>query len=329
MRLFEILIPRHLEIVYEINRRFLDDVRVRHPADEARIARMSLVEEGSVRQVRMAHLAVVGTHSTNGVAAIHSELLRTRTLKDFADQFPERFGNKTNGITPRRWLLLANPGLAGLITEAVGDGWVTDLAQLRRLVPLAEDRSFRDRYRQASRAAKVRFLNLLKETGATVDPDSVFDSQIKRIHEYKRQLLNLLHIVILYNRLRSGVKADVPRTFFFAGKAAPAYTLAKLIIKLINNVGAVIEADPASRGQLRVLFLANYTVSPGGIADPGQRRVGADFDGQHGKAGFEASGTSNMKFMMNGAPDGRHARRPPLIEMAEEAGEEELLPRSA
>jgi glycogen phosphorylase len=319
VRLFEILIPRHLEIVYEINRRFLDDLRARHPADDARIARMSLVEEGSVRQVRMAHLAVVGTHSTNGVAAIHSELLRTRTLKDFADQFPERFGNKTNGITPRRWLLLANPGLAGLITEAIGDGWVTDLAQLRRLVPLAEDRSFRDRYRQASRAAKVRFLNLLKETGATVDPDSVFDSQIKRIHEYKRQLLNLLHIVILYNRLRSGVKTDVPRTFFFAGKAAPAYTLAKLIVKLINNVGAVIEADPAVRGRLRVLFLPNYNVSMAESLIPA-----SDVSEQISTAGFEASGTSNMKFMMNGALT-VGTRDGATIEMAEEAGEENFF----
>jgi starch phosphorylase len=319
VRLFELLIPRHLEIVYEINRRFLDGVRTRHPGDEARVERMSLIEEGQNRQVRMAHLAVVGTHSTNGVAAIHSRLLRALTLKDFAEDFPERFNNKTNGVTPRRWLLLANPALAKLITEAIGDAWVTDLAQLRKLAPLADDRGFRDRFKKAKRDAGARLVALLGDAGTAVDPDTLFDCQIKRIHEYKRQLLNLLHVVILYNRLRAGTWADVPRTFIFGGKAAPAYTLAKLIIKLINNVGAVIEAEPAARGKLKVLFLPNYNVSLAEALIPA-----ADVSEQISTAGYEASGTSNMKFMMNGALT-VGTRDGATIEMAEEAGEENFF----
>jgi starch phosphorylase len=319
VRLFEMLVPRHLEIVYEINRRFLDSVRTRHPRDEARVERMSLIEEGPTRQVRMAHLAVVGTHSTNGVAAIHSQLLRTLTLKDFAEEFPDRFGNKTNGVTPRRWLHLCNPGLSRLITEAIGDGWVTDLSQLRRLVPLADDRSFRDRFRKAKRDAKARFIALLGEGGASINPDTLFDCQVKRIHEYKRQLLNLLHVVILYDRLRAGTWADVPRTFFFAGKAAPAYALAKLIVKLVNNVSAVIDAEPAARGRLKVLFLPNYNVSLAEALIPA-----SDVSEQISTAGYEASGTSNMKFMMNGALT-VGTRDGATIEMAEEAGEENFF----
>ncbi len=319
VRLFEMLAPRHLEIIYEINRRFLDGVRARHPGDEARVERMSLIEEGQVRQVRMAHLAVVGTHSTNGVAAIHSRLLRTSTLKDFAEEFPARFNNKTNGVTPRRWLLLCNPGLSRLITEAIGDGWVTDLAQLRKLVPLADDRSFRDRFRLAKRDAGARLTALLGEAGASVDPGTLFDCQIKRIHEYKRQLLNLLHIIILYDRLRAGTWADVPRTFIFGGKAAPAYALAKLIIKLVNNVAAVIDAEPAARGKLKVLFLPNYNVSLAEALIPA-----ADVSEQISTAGYEASGTSNMKFMMNGALT-VGTRDGATIEMAEEAGEENFF----
>jgi starch phosphorylase len=321
VRLFERTLPRHLEIVYEINRRFLGDVRARHPGDDKRIERMSLLEETPERQVRMAHLAIVGTHSTNGVAAIHSELLRTRLVPDFAEMFPERFSNKTNGVTPRRWLLLANQELASLITEAIGAGWITDLRQLRKLVPLAEDKAFRAGYRKAARDAKARFADWVKSTtGQVVDPDTIFDSQVKRIHEYKRQLLNLLHIIVLYNRLRANPQMEMPpRTFFFAGKAAPAYQLAKLIIKLINNVAAVIDADPEVRGRLKVLFLPDYNVT---LA---QRLIPAsDVSEQISTAGYEASGTSNMKFMMNGALT-VGTRDGATIEMAQEAGEDNFF----
>ncbi|HEV3255911.1 MAG TPA: glycogen/starch/alpha-glucan phosphorylase [Gemmataceae bacterium] len=323
VELFELFVPRHLQIVYEINRRFLDQVRQRYPGDEARVARMSLIEEGATRRVRMANLAIVGTHSTNGVAQIHSALLKAKVVPDFADMFPERFSNKTNGVTPRRWLLMANPPLARLITAAIGDRWVTDLNQLRRLGPLAEDRPFRDSFRKATRDRKVRFVNWLKSaTGHVVDPDSIFDSQIKRIHEYKRQLLNVLHIIVLYNRLRTNPKLDVPpRTFFFAGKAAPAYQLAKLIIKFINNVAAVIDADAAAaaRGRLKVLFLADYNVTLAERLIPA-----SDVSEQISTAGYEASGTSNMKFMMNGALT-VGTRDGATIETAQEAGEDNFF----
>ena len=319
--LFEIGLPRHLEIIYEINRRFLDDVRGRYPGDLERVRRVSLIQESPDRRVRMAHLAVVGSHSTNGVAAIHSSLLQTTVLKDLADQFPDRFNNKTNGVTPRRWLLQANPDLSDLITEAIGDRWVTELDQLRKLVPLAEDAAFRDGFRRARRAAKSRFATWLKETsGQVVDVETIFDSQIKRIHEYKRQLLNVLHVLVLYNRLRENPSlAMPPRTVFFAGKAAPAYTLAKQIIHLINNVAAVIDADPSVRGRLKVLFLPEYNVS---LA---QRLIPAtDVSEQISTAGYEASGTSNMKFMMNGALT-VGTRDGATIEMAEAAGEENFF----
>jgi len=314
--LFEHYLPRHLEIIYEVNRRFLDKVRDRFPADADRVRRMSLIEETPHKQVRMAHLAIVGTHSTNGVAAIHSQLLRTRTVADFAVMFPERFSNKTNGVTPRRWLLLANPELSALITRAIGPGWATDLSRLRRLVPLADDAAFRASFRQAKRAAKTRFAGWLKSVaGHTIDPDSIFDCQIKRIHEYKRQLLNVLHIIVLYNRLRDGMGLDMPpRTFLFAGKAAPAYQLAKLIIKLINNVAATVAAEPRARGRLQVLFLPEYNVSLAERLIPA-----SDVSEQISTAGFEASGTSNMKFMMNGALT-VGTRDGATIEMAEEAG---------
>jgi glycogen phosphorylase len=321
VRLFELLLPRHLEIIYEINRRFLDEVRTHAPGDAGRVGRMSLIEETPVKQVRMAHLAIVGSHSTNGVAAIHSELLRRTVVKDFADMFPERFNNKTNGVTPRRWLSLANPDLSGLVTEAIGDDWITDLAQLRHLIPLADDAAFVAAFRQAKRAAKVRFADWLKAaSGEAVDPDSIFDCQIKRIHEYKRQLLNLLHVIVLYNRLRDNPHLDVPpRTCFFAGKAAPAYRLAKLIIKLINNVAGVIDADPAVRGRLKVLFLPEYNVSLAERLIPA-----SDVSEQISTAGFEASGTSNMKFMMNGALT-VGTRDGATVEMAQEAGEENFF----
>jgi starch phosphorylase len=321
VELFEMLTPRHLEIIYEINRRFLGDVRRYYPGDEARVQRMSLIEEGQVRKVRMAHLAVIGSHSTNGVAAIHSNLLRTHLLSDFAEMFPQRFNNKTNGVTPRRWLQQANPFLSRLITQVIGDDWVSDLAVLRKLLPLAEDRGFRERFRAAKRQAKVAFANWLSTTsGQIVDPDSIFDSQIKRIHEYKRQLLNVLHVIVLYNRLRlEPDQAMIPHTFFFAGKAAPAYQLAKLIIKLINNVADTINGDQVVRGRLKVLFLPEYNVSMAERLIPA-----SDVSEQISTAGFEASGTGNMKFMMNGALT-IGTRDGATIEMAEEAGEENFF----
>ncbi|HTU23165.1 MAG TPA: glycogen/starch/alpha-glucan phosphorylase [Gemmataceae bacterium] len=319
---FETLLPRHLEILYEINRRFLDEVRARFPGDEVRVERMSFFDgEGESKQVRMANLAIAGTHSTNGVAELHSRLLRTRTVKDFAELYPERFNNKTNGVTPRRWLLLADPELAQHITEAIGDGWITDLSQLRRLAPLADDNGFQLGFRKATRALKARFADWIKATtGQEVDPDTIFDSQVKRIHEYKRQLLNVLHIVILYNRLRNDPHYDAPpRTFFFAGKAAPAYRLAKLIIKLINSVAAVIDADPAVKGRLKVLFLPDYNVTLAERLIPA-----SDVSEQISTAGYEASGTSNMKFMMNGALT-IGTRDGATIEMAQEAGEDNFF----
>jgi starch phosphorylase len=318
---FEMLLPRHLEIIYEINRRLLDSVRARYPGDEGRVARVSLIEEGPSKHVRMANLAIVGSHSTNGVAAIHSELLRTRTVKDLAELFPERFRNVTNGVTPRRWLRLANPALARTITEAIGDGWVTDLAQLSKLRPLADDADFGTAMRKAKREAKARFVDWLKGAfGQAVDPDTIFDCQIKRIHEYKRQLLNALRVVVLYNRLRADPSLRVPpRTFFFAGKAAPAYRLAKLIIKFLNNLAATIDADPAVRGRLKVLFLPEYNVSLAERLIPA-----SDVSNQISTAGYEASGTSNMKFMMNGALT-IGTRDGATIEMAEEAGEDKFF----
>ena len=318
---FEMMLPRHLEIVYEINRRLLDSVRTRFPGDEGRVQRISLIEEGASKHVRMANLAIVGSHSTNGVAAIHSKLLRTVTVKDLAEMFPERFSNKTNGVTPRRWLLLANPALASTITAAIGDGWITDLAQLSKLKPLADDRGFRNDFRKAKREAKAQFAQWLKATsGQTVDPDTIFDCQVKRIHEYKRQLLNALRIVVLYNRLRADPNLKMPpRTFFFAGKAAPAYHLAKLIIKFINNLAGAIDGDPALRGRLQVVFLPEYNVSLAERLIPA-----SDVSNQISTAGYEASGTSNMKFMMNGALT-IGTRDGATIEMAEEAGEENFF----
>jgi glycogen phosphorylase len=318
---FEMLLPRHLEIIFEINRRLLDAVRTRFPGDEGRVQRMSLVEEGSERKIRMANLAIVGSHSTNGVAAIHSGLLRTMTVKDLAEMFPERFNNKTNGVTPRRWLLLANPALATTITEAIGEEWVTDLSHLRKLKPLADDKAFRGELRKSNRNAKSHFADWLRSTsGQIVDPDTIFDCQIKRIHEYKRQLLNALRIVVLYNRLRENPALEVPpRTFFFAGKAAPAYQLAKLIIKFINNLAGTVDGDPVTRGRLKVVFLPDYCVSLAERLIPA-----ADVSNQISTAGYEASGTSNMKFMMNGALT-IATRDGSTIEMAEEAGEENFF----
>jgi starch phosphorylase len=318
---FERMLPRHLEIIYEINRRLLDSVRARFPGDLGRVQRVSLIEEGPVKHVRMANLAIVGSHSTNGVSAIHSELLRTTTVKDLAEIFPERFSNKTNGVTPRRWLLLANQPLARVITDAIGDGWITDLSELSKLKPLAGDKGVRDGFRKAKREAKSEFAAWLKsDSGQIVDPDSIFDCHIKRIHEYKRQLLNALRIVVLYNRLRENPNLTMaPRTFFFAGKAAPAYQLAKLIIKFIENMADTIDADPVTRGRLKILFLPEYDVTLAERLIPA-----SDVSNQISTAGYEASGTSNMKFMMNGALT-IGTRDGATIEMAQEAGEENFF----
>ncbi|MEP7364787.1 MAG: glycogen/starch/alpha-glucan phosphorylase [Acidobacteriota bacterium] len=318
---FEVLVPRQLEIIYEINRRLVDEVRARFPGDEGRVARASLIEEGAERKIRMANLAIVGSHSTNGVAAVHSKLLRTSTVRDLAEMFPERFNNKTNGVTQRRWLLQANPGLACAITEAIGEGWITDLGALSKLKPLAGDAGFRDVFLLSKAEAKARFANWLKATsGRVVDPQTVFDCQVKRIHEYKRQLLNALRIIVEYNRLRENPNLEVvPRTYFFAGKAAPAYKLAKLIIKFLNNLAETVDSDPATRGRMKIIFLPEYNVSLAERLIPA-----SDVSNQISTAGFEASGTSNMKLMMNGALtvgtwDGA------TIEIAEEAGEDNLF----
>jgi starch phosphorylase len=318
---FEMWAPRLAEIICEINRRFLGSVQAQFPGDEARLNRVTLIEETTDPKVRMAHLAIVGSHSTNGVAAIHSELLRTMTVKDLAEMFPKRFNNKTNGVTPRRWLLLCNPPWARVITDAIGDGWITELSQLARLKPLANDSSFQEAFRKAKREAKTQFVDWLRAaTGEVVDPDTMFDSQIKRIHEYKRQLLNALHIVVLYNRLRANSSLDfAPRTFFFAGKAAPAYAFAKLIIKFINNLAGTINGDPTVKGRLKVVFVPDYSVSVAERLIPA-----SDVSEQISTAGYEASGTSNMKFMMNGALT-IGTRDGATVEIAEEAGEENLF----
>jgi glycogen phosphorylase len=318
---FEALLPRQLEIIYEINRRLLDEVRVRFQGDEGRVERISLVEESNPRKIRMANLAIVGTHSTNGVAEIHSKLLRTTTVKDLADMFPERFNNKTNGVTPRRWLHGANPELASAITQVIGDRWITDLSQLKQLKAFADDAGVRETFLKSKRDAKVRFADWLKAmSGHIVNPDTIFDCQIKRIHEYKRQLLNALRIVVFYNRLRANPKLEmVPRTFFFAGKAAPAYRLAKLIIKFINNVAGTIDGDPVARDRMKVVFVPEYNVTLAERLIPA-----SDVSNQISTAGYEASGTSNMKFMMNGALT-VGTRDGATIEMAEEAGEENMF----
>jgi starch phosphorylase len=316
--LFDALLPRHLEIVYEINRRFLADVEKKYPGDQGKAAWVSIIEDGPQRRVRMANLAIVGSHSTNGVAAIHSALLKKVTVPDFAALFPDRFSNKTNGVTPRRWVHLANPDLSKLLTEAAGPAWVTDMTRLGKIDLLADDSGFQDKFLAAKRAAKGRFVDWLKATsGITLDPDTLFDVQVKRIHEYKRQLLNALQVIVWYNRLRANPNLSVPpRTVLFAGKAAPAYTLAKNIIKLITSIAKVVNNDPATKGKLRVEFLPNYSCTLAERLIPA-----ADVSEQISTAGYEASGTSNMKFMMNGAltvgtRDGAN------IEICEEAGEE-------
>ncbi len=296
--LFERILPRHLLIIYEINRRFLREIATRYPGDSDRIVRMSLIQESPVREVRMAYLAVVGSHSVNGVAELHSKLLESTLFKDFYELWPERFNNKTNGITPRRWLLKANPGLADLITEKIGDRWITDLSQLKKLEAFAGDPDFQKRVMAVKRDNKARLADLIqRELGVKVNVDSMFDVQIKRMHEYKRQLLNAMDIMHQYFELKSNPQVRfTPRTYIFAAKAAPGYYLAKLIIKLINDIAFVVNNDPAMRNRMNVVFLPDYRVSLAERIIPA-----ADLSEQISTAGTEASGTGNMKFQLNGA----------------------------
>jgi starch phosphorylase len=292
-------LPRHLEIIYEINRRFLDEVCARFPGDEARVQRMSLIGEIGGKTVRMAHLATVGSHAVNGVAALHSELLKSSVLKDFYEMWPERFSNKTNGVTPRRFLALANPGLRKLLDHKLGDGqWVADLERLRMLEGYAEDPAFGDRWRAVKRANKVRLADYVRQTtGVELDPDWLFDIQVKRIHEYKRQHLSVLHIITDYLRLKRNPSLEIPpRAYIFGGKAAPGYFMAKRIIKLINAVGDTVNADPEVNRILKVVFVPNFNVKNAEVIYPA-----ADLSEQISTAGKEASGTGNMKFMINGA----------------------------
>jgi starch phosphorylase len=298
VELFGTVLPRHLEIVYEINRRFLDEVKERYPGDARRVARLSLIDETGGRSVRMAHLASVGSHRINGVAALHTELLKKDVLRDFHELWPEKFVNVTNGVTPRRFLALANPRLARLVTEAVGEGWPRDLERLRGLEPFAEDAAFRAKWRAVKRANKADLAAVIQaRAGVACDPDSLFDVQVKRIHEYKRQHLNVLHVIALWQRLRRTRGAlGAPRTVIFGGKAAPGYRMAKLIIKLVHAVADVVNADPATRDRLRVAFIPDYNVTNCMPIFPA-----AELSEQISTAGKEASGTGNMKFALNGA----------------------------
>jgi starch phosphorylase len=316
--MFEKLLPRHLQIIYEINHRFLSQVTIKFPGNNQKLSDMSIIEEGNPKQIRMAYLAIVGSHSTNGVAALHTELLKSRLVPNFAQMWPNRFNNKTNGITQRRFLLKANPPLAKLISETIGDKWISNMSELKKLLPYADDKEFRKKFAQVKTQAKQALADQVKrDTGWKLETDRIFDVQIKRIHEYKRQLLNALHIIMLYNRIKSGkTKGLEPRTFIFGGKAAPGYAMAKLIIKLINNISKVVNNDPDVNKYLQVYFLPNYRVSLAEKIIPA-----ADVSEQISTAGTEASGTGNMKFMANGALtlgtlDGAN------IEIVEEAGKE-------
>ncbi len=297
VELFGALLPRHLEIIYEINRQFVTMVNHRFPGDTGLVQRVSIIDESHGRRVRMAHLAVVGSHTVNGVAALHSELLKTTLFADFNKIYPNKLTNVTNGITPRRWLNQANPLLTSLIKTAIGDGFVKDLTELKKLTPLADDKDFRKAFRVVKAANKLRLAQKIEAvTGIKLNPDSLFDVQIKRIHEYKRQLLNVLHVITLYNRIRHGEQNITPRTVIFGGKAAPGYWMAKLIIRLINDVAAIVNNDPAVGDQLKVVFYPNYEVSAAEVLFPG-----SDLSEQISTAGTEASGTGNMKMALNGA----------------------------
>jgi starch phosphorylase len=315
------LLPRHLEIIFELNRRFLDEVRAAYPGDESRVARLSLIDESGARYVRMAHLACLGSHTINGVAQLHSELLKQTVLCDFAELWSEKFCNVTNGVTPRRFVAVSNPGLTQIITERIGEGWLCDLDQLRQLEPLADDAEFQQQWRAAKLANKRRLAALIAErTGIVLAPESLFDVQVKRIHEYKRQHLAILHIVTLYLRLRRDPQANVPaRSFIFGGKAAPGYFLAKHIIKLINAFGETVNADPAALDRLKVVFFPDFNVKNAHFIYPA-----ADLSEQISTAGKEASGTGNMKFSLNGALtigtlDGAN------VEIREEVGSENFF----
>ena len=296
--LFASLFPRHMEIIFEINHRFLNEVRERFPGDDERPARMSLIDEQGVRYVRMAHLACVGSHAINGVAELHTRLLKETVLRDFYEMMPEKFSNKTNGVTPRRFMVLSNPGLSRLINGAIGDTWVVKPEELRQLDGFADDASFREEWRRVKFENKQNLARvILQRTGIEVDPSSLFDIQVKRIHEYKRQHLNVLHIIALYNRIKKDPSVDlVPRTFIFGGKAAPGYFMAKRIIKLIHSVGDVVNQDPDVAGRLKVIFLPDFNVKNAKFIYPA-----CDLSEQISTAGKEASGTGNMKFSMNGA----------------------------
>jgi len=319
--LFRRVLPRHLEIIYEINRRFLDEARFRFPNDEARIARLSLIDEGGEKKVRMANLACVGSHAINGVAALHTELLKDTVLSDFHALWPEKFSNKTNGVTPRRFLVLSNPNLAKLITKAIGDGWTRDLSKLQKLEPMMEDAGFREDWERVKHANKLGLSTHLRQRhGVVINPESLFDVQVKRMHEYKRQHLNVLHVISMYRRIKAGGAAQAtPRTVFFGGKAAPGYWLAKLVIKLIHSVAEVVNHDPQTRDLLRVVFIPDFNVKTGQHVYPA-----AELSEQISTAGKEASGTGNMKFAMNGALtigtlDGAN------IEIREEVGAENFF----
>ncbi len=319
--LFRSLLPRHLEIIYEINRRFLDEVRRKYPGDGDRVARLSLIDEAGDRYVRMANLACVGSHAINGVAQLHTELLKQSVLRDFAELSPEKFSNKTNGVTPRRFLVLCNPGLTRLISSRIGEDWPSNLSRLRKLEAYADDATFRQAWYEVKQANKQALAAAIeKRTGIVVSPESLFDIQVKRLHEYKRQHLNLLHVVTLYNRIKRNPKLAVtPRTVIFGGKAAPGYFMAKLIIKLINSVAAVVNADPKVAGRLRVVFWPDYNVKNSQLIFPS-----ADLSEQISTAGMEASGTGNMKFALNGALtigtlDGAN------VEIREEVGSENFF----
>jgi len=319
--LFGSLLPRHLEIIDEINRRHLENVRAKFPGDEGRVQRLSLINEEGGKFVRMAHLASLGSHAINGVAALHTELLKTHVLRDFYALTPEKFSNKTNGVTPRRWMVLSNPRLAQLLTARLGSGWIHDLEKLRRLEPLVDDQEFREEWSAIKRDNKTRLSKYIDDRlGIRTDPESIFDVLVKRLHEYKRQHLQVLHILTLYKRIQHNPDAEVvPRTFVFGGKAAPGYRMAKLIIKLIHSVGETVNSDPLVRGRLKVVFLPNYSVKLGQRVYPA-----ADLSEQISLAGKEASGTGNMKFAMNGAVtigtlDGAN------VEIREEVGEENFF----
>ncbi|NVN89671.1 MAG: glycogen/starch/alpha-glucan phosphorylase [Desulfuromonadales bacterium] len=321
VRLFQRLLPRLLEIIYEINARFLAEVARRWPGDVERLRRMSLIEEGPEPMVRMAYLAITASFSINGVAALHSRLLTEGLFRDFYELWPLKFNNKTNGVTPRRWLAWCNPDLAKLLTETIGSGWEVNMDQLRGLLPLAEESSFRERWRQVKRSNKDRLAQLVAtECGVVFDPQALFDVQVKRIHEYKRQLLNVLHVIHLYDRIKRGnIAGWTPRCVLIGGKAAPGYVMAKQIIRLINNVARVINGDPEVGARLKVAFIPNYNVSAMEIIAPG-----TDLSEQISTAGKEASGTGNMKFMMNGAItigtlDGAN------IEIRDEVGDENFF----